>query len=65
MIVSVFHFFKIQGKVAFGNSAVVVEAMLGKRPEPLDAVDVNQPLPTFPNEYLCVFDRIVLPVAFK
>ena len=40
VVVSVLHFFKIHGKVVFGNSPVIVQDVLRKTPKPLDAVDV-------------------------
>jgi hypothetical protein len=40
MVKSILHFFKIHRKVIFGNPPVVVEDVLGKRPEALDTVDM-------------------------
>ncbi len=40
MIESILHFLKIHGKVILGNSAIVVQNMLGKTPKALDAVDM-------------------------
>src|SRR3989344_5265517 len=40
MIESVLHLLKIHREMIFGNSAVVVEDMLGKRPESLNAVNM-------------------------
>ena len=40
MIKSIFHFFKIHWKVIFGNTAVIVQDMLGVTPKPFNAVNV-------------------------
>ena len=40
MIKSIFHLFKIHGKMIFGNTSIIVEDMLSKRPKALDAVNM-------------------------
>ena len=40
MIETILHLFKIHRKMKFGNPTVVVQDMLGKRPETLNAVNV-------------------------
>ena len=58
MIKPVLHFFKIHGKVVFGNPSVVVQDMLGKTPESLNAVDVILGTPIDQN--LTVVNGVVL-----
>ena len=40
MVETILHFLKIHRKMIFGNTAIVVQDMLGKTPKTLNAVDM-------------------------
>lgn len=63
VVESILHFLKIHRKVIFGNSPVVVEDMLGKAPESLDAVDVVLGSPI--HQGLAVAHRMVLAQSLE
>ena len=58
MVKPVLHFFKIHGKVVFGNPPVIVQDMLGKTPKALNAVDVV--LGFFVHHVLGMIDCVML-----
>ncbi len=58
MVEPVFHFLKIHRKVIFGNPPVIVQNMLRKAPESLDAVDMVLGSPI--NQGLAMADGMVL-----
>ena len=63
MIESVLHFFKIHGKMIFGNTPIIVQDMLCKTPESLNTVNVV--LGLFVDHPFGVVDRVVFPQAFE
>ena len=65
MIVAVFHLFQIQGEVALRNPSVVVQPVLGKRPESFNAIDVNATTFLVSFEFLGMLYSVVFPVSFQ
>lgn len=63
VVKSVFHFFKIHGKVILGNPSIIVQDMFSKRPESFNAIDVVLGSPV--NQGLAVADRMVLAQPFQ
>ena len=63
MIVSVLYLFKIHREVVFGNSTVVVEDMLGKTPEPLNAIDMI--LCSLVDQRFGMIHGMMLPESFE
>ena len=63
MVESVLHFFKIHGKMIFGNTPIIVQDMLCKTPESLNTVNVV--LGLFVDHPFGVVDRVVFPQAFE
>ena len=63
VIKSILHFLKIHRKVIFGNSPVIVQDMLGKRPESLDAVNMILGAPI--HQRFTVTDRMMLAQSLQ
>lgn len=65
MVEAVLHLLEVKREHAPGHPAVIVQPVLGERPEPLDAVDVDGSLSPFPNEDLGMLDGEVLAEALE
>jgi len=63
VVESVLHFFKIHGKVIFGNTPVIVQNMLRVTPKPFDAVNVI--FGAFVHQMFFVLNRVVLAQPFE
>ena len=63
VIKSILHFLKIHRKVIFGNPSVIVQDMLGKAPESLNAVDMV--LRSSINKRLTMIDRMMLTQSLQ
>ena len=65
VVEAVLHLLEVEGEHAPRHSPVIVQPMLGERPEPLDAVDVNGAPPALANERLGMLQGVVLAEAFE
>ena len=63
MIESIFHLFKIHGKMILGNSSIIIQDMLGIAPKPLNAVDVI--LGAFVHQCPAVVQSVMLTQPFQ
>lgn len=56
MVEAVFHFLEIRREVVLGDSTIIIQEMLGKRPKSFDSVDLAPRLGEFLLRADCMVD---------